>query len=221
MLLDLETLANRYAMNVTGVVHCGAHLAEEAPLYARLFPGAPVVWVEANPQVLPKIRKVLRRHPGQVLLEGLLWSEDGIDLPFNVTNYDGMSSSILPFGTHPQFSPDTVFVDKIALPSVTLDTLLESFWAPDAPVEARGLDIRQVNLLNMDLQGVELRCLEGAERLLNQIDYINSEVNTDEVYLGCTRLEQLDEYLDERGFTRVETSIVPGQGWGDGMWVRR
>lgn len=220
MLLDLEHLVTKYDMKVTGVLHAGAHLAEEAPLYARLFPDAPVLWVEANPAVQTKIRQTLNRYPGQVLWQGLLWSQDGVDLPFNVTNYDGMSSSILEFGTHPEFSPDTVFVDRLTLPTITIDTLLD-MHAAAVETAGCGLDPSALNLLNMDLQGVELDCLAGAERTLHQIDYINSEVNTADVYVGCTKLPELDHYLSGYGFERVETSIVPGQGWGDALWIRQ
>lgn len=209
MLLNLEDLVGRYAMQVTGVIHCGAHLAEEAGEYDRLFPGVPVWWVEANTDVIPKITKALRRYPAQQILTGLLWSEPGVELPFNVTNYDGMSSSILEFGTHPEFSPDTKFVDKRRMTSTTVDELAMMYR------------IESCNLLNMDLQGVELQCLMGAEDILDGIDYINSEVNTADVYVRCTKLAELDAYLGDRGFVREEIAMVPGQGWGDGFWIRR
>lgn len=218
MLLDLADLVAKYQMKVTGVLHAGAHLAEEAPLYARLFPNAPVLWVEANPSVLSKIFDVIRPYPNQIVWEGLLWSEDGIDLPFNVTNYDGMSSSVLEFGTHPEFSPDTVFVDRITRTSITIDSIIEMQEAVSGPWGS--VDTKAMNLLNMDLQGVELQCLLGAEKFLDQVDYINSEVNTEDVYVGCTKIGELDHHLSQWGFERVETSIVPGQGWGDALWVR-
>ena len=209
MLLDLPTLVTRHGMKVSGVVHAGAHLAEEAAQYQRLFAGRPVWWIEANPDVVSKIQTALAPYPAQQLIQALLWDRDGQMLDFHVTNYDGMSSSILHFGTHPEFSPDTKFTHQIQLRSRTIDTLVDEFG------------ISGCNFLNMDLQGVELQCLRGAERLVTeQIDYINSEVNTEDVYRGCTKLHELDAHLAERGFTRVATEIVPGQGWGDALWVR-
>ena len=208
MLLDLETLARKYRMKVTGVVHAGAHLAEEAGDYDRLFPGAPVWWIEANSDVIPKIERAIRRYPKQSILYGLLWSEPDVELPFNVTNYDGMSSSILEFGTHPEFSPDTVFVDRRTLRSTTLDVL----------VNAYGM---KANLLNMDLQGVEWAVAKGGRRFIaDQVNYVYSEVNIAEVYKGCTQMDELDRFFTDLGFKVVETSIVPGQGWGDALWIR-
>lgn len=196
-------------MKVTGVIHAGAHLAEEAPLYQKLFPGKPVWWIEANPAVIPKIQQVLRRYPNQQIIEACLWSEPAQTMTFHVTNYDGMSSSLLKFGTHPQFSPDTVFVDHLEVSTTTLDLLA---------AEHR---ITGANLLNMDLQGVELAVAYGGRDLISDdIDYINSEVNTEEVYEGCARLHELDAFFSTWRFHRVETAIVDGQGWGDALWVR-
>lgn len=208
MLLDLEDLVRTYAWEVTGVVHCGAHLAEEAAEYDRLFPGVPVHWIEANPAVIPKIQKVLRPYPHQRVIQALLWSESDVEKTFHVTNYDGMSSSVYPFGTHPEFSPDTVYVRDVELVTSTL-------W----DLHMRH-DFTGANLLNMDLQGAEIPCLLGAGRLLGQIQYISSEVNTAEVYEGCSQLPDLDELLARECFKRIETYMVPGQGWGDAAWIR-
>lgn len=210
MLLDLEQLVGKYRMNVSGVVHAGAHLAEEADLYQRLFGTAPVWWIEANPKVIPKIQQAIRRYPNQQVIEACLWSEGGVRKTFNVTNHDGMSSSLLEFGTHTEFSTDTWFEDHIDVVTATLDEL------------AADHGIKGCNLLNMDLQGVELAVANGAKTLIrDEIDYINSEVNTDEVYVGCAKLNELDRYFGTFGFRRVAQSIVPGQGWGDALWVRR
>lgn len=205
MLLDLTDLVERYEMDVTGVLHLGAHLGEEAQMYSRLFPGVPVWWVEANPHVITKVRSITDLF-GQRLIQACVYSQDDVELEFKVTNYDGMSSSIFEFGTHPQFSPDTVFVDRVKLLSRTVDSLVAEYGI-------------KANFLNMDLQGAELHALLGAKDFLGSVDYINTEVNSDEVYQGCCKIDELDELLND--FERMETSWVPGQGWGDAMYRRR
>lgn len=205
MLMSLPELVAKYAMDITGVLHLGAHLAEEAPVYRGLGIDT-VVWVEANPAVMPKLTEILAGYD-HVLIQALIYSEEDVELGFNVTNYDGMSSSILDFGTHPEFSPDTVFVDRIVAKTTTVDRLR-------VPASHRGL-----NFLNMDLQGAELHALKGATNFLAEVDYIMTEVNNAEVYVGCARIEQLDEHLAD--FDRVETYWVPGQGWGDALYIRR
>lgn len=205
MLMSLKALVQRYNMRVTGVLHVGAHLAEEAATYDELHMHD-VWWVEANELVTNQILANIGDLPAQQLITALVYSQDGVELDFNITNHDGMSSSIFEFGTHPTFSPDTIFVDRVRLVTTTIDTL----------VARHGV---KANFLNMDLQGAELHALQGATAFLLDADYIMTEVNCEEVYVGCAQVEQLDAYLD--GFDRVETYWVPGQGWGDALYVRR
>lgn len=207
MLMSLLALKQRYDMHVTGVLHVGAHLAEEAATYHELGM-TNVWWVEANEQVLAKIDAVLWNYTDQRLIHALVYSEDGVELEFNVTNYDGMSSSIFEFGTHPEFSPDTVFVDKLTMSTRTIDSLADEY------------DIN-ANFLNMDLQGAELHALQGATDFLFDIDYVMTEVNCEEVYKGCAQVEQLDEFLEAYRFERMDTYWVPDQGWGDAFYVKK
>lgn len=204
MMLDLPDLVRKYGMKIDGVLHVGARLGEEAQQYASVQAGR-VWWVEANPGVIQKLRDNVQPL-GHVVIQGLVYREDDVELDFHVTNHEGMSSSILPFGTHPTFSPDTVFVDTLKLRSVTIDTLVE--WH----------DVK-ANFLVMDLQGAEKHALLGAAKFLPRVQYVFSEVNSAEVYLGCAKIHELDEILAD--FERVETYWVRDQGWGDALWVRR
>lgn len=206
MLMSFPALVQRYNLKITGLLHVGAHLAEEASMYANAGI-RDVWWIEANPRVQRKILQTLRAFPGQRLIEALVYEKDGVKLDFNVTNYDGMSSSILEFGTHPEFSPDTKFVEKLRLRTRTIDSLAEEHRIVDA------------NFLSMDLQGAELFALKGAHRFLQSVDYVLSEVNQVEVYRDCAQVDELDAFLHE--FARVETYWVPAQGWGDALWIRK
>jgi len=206
MLLEWKDLQNKYFKKpLTGVLHVGAHLAEEAPLYS----GAGVSnvwWVEGNPTVMPKLQLALRPYPTQRLLQALVFEEDGVELDFHVTNIDGMSSSIYEFGTHTSFSPEIQFVEHLKLPTRSIDSLVQEN------------NIKDINLINLDLQGAELPALKGATKLLAGVDYLLTEVNKAQVYKGCTQIGELDDLLTD--FTRVETYWVADQGWGDALYVR-
>jgi FkbM family methyltransferase len=210
MLMDLDELAAKYNLQskVRGIFHGGAHLAEESGDYDRVFPDVPVWWVEANPSVFVTILGVLAPYPRQRLMHALLYDRDNELVTFNVTNYDGMSSSILEFGTHPEFSPDTVFVDKIEVNTRTIDSIVK-----EHKIDA--------NMLVLDIQGAEGLALAGAVDLLPKLDFVMLEVNKEEVYVGCTKVWDLDDVLLANGLTRVETFWVGEQGWGDAAWVRQ
>jgi hypothetical protein len=46
-----------------------------------------------------------------------------------------------------------------------------------------------------------------------------TEVNKDQVYVGCTQIGEIDEILSD--FKRVETFWVGNQGWGDALYIRK
>lgn len=206
MLFEWGDLTKYFQKTITGVLHVGAHLAEEAPLYEDLGVSN-VWWVEGNPSVMVKLDHILRSYPSHRYVQALVFEEDGVELDFHVTNIDGMSSSIYEFGTHTQFSPDIEFVQHFKLLTKTIDTIVEEN------------NIEDINLINLDLQGAELPALKGASKLLEGVDYILTEVNKAEVYKGCTKIQELGEFLED--FVRVETHWVANQGWGDALFVRR
>jgi hypothetical protein len=82
------------------------------------------------------------------------------------------------------------------------------------------INMGNVNFLNLDIQGVELKALKGMEEYLNTVDYIYTEVNTDYVYVDCCLMSELDEYLGGFGFKRVETSMCGNTGWGDAFYIK-
>jgi FkbM family methyltransferase len=213
MLLNLDELIKKYDIRITGVIHAGAHLAEEIDDYYRL--GAPpVMWIDPIKENFEFIKKKIRlghfggRYHNNFVVRGLLYDEEDVELDFHITNYDGMSSSIFEFGTHPQFSPDTVFERTEPMKTTTLDSLYKTF------------STEPWNFLNMDLQGAELKALQGAQEMLPHIDYVYTEVNKDEVYIGCAKIWELDEFLFNFGFARVETDWVGDQGWGDAFYIK-
>src|SRR3989304_9704124 len=201
MMMDLEQLIKKYDMNITGVLHLGANLGQEAKVYDDN--GIKNVWwVEGNPDVINKLITAIKPY-NHTAIQALVYDQDNVQVMFHVTNIDGLSSSILEFGTHKQFSPDMIFEKHIPLFTSTVDSLIKWY------------NITNVNFLSMDLQGAELFALRGATELLKSIDYIFTEINTDEVYNGCAKVWEIEEFLPD--FKRVETLMVGKQGWGGSL----
>jgi FkbM family methyltransferase len=206
VLLDFRQLHADYcSRGISGVLHVGAHLGEEAELYDSLGIKK-VIWIEANPEVLPKIKEAIKDYPGQYVMQALVTDKNNQEYAFNVTNYDGMSSSIYPWGTHTNFSPDTVVDHTITLTSETLDGL------------AGWYDFSNINMLNIDIEGAGLLALKGATKLLQQIDHLYLEVQTEPVYQGGAMLHEYLAFLPD--FEQLAIGMVEGQGWGD-LLLRR
>ena len=59
------------------------------------------------------------------------------------------------------------------------------------------------------------------EKYLNHIQYIYTEVNTEEVYKGCNLIGEIDDYLHGFGFERVAQDIYSQFGWGDAFYIKK
>jgi hypothetical protein len=71
-------------------------------------------------------------------------------------------------------------------------------------------DKQNYNFLTIDVQGYELEVLKGSRETLKNINYILTEVNRDELYENCARVEQLDEFLGRFNFQRNDVKKYIG-----------
>lgn len=209
MLIPTKRLVDEFGVRPSGVLHVGAHLAEEAADYDRHRFGH-VWWVEANPSLIDPLKRVVgrtaRMRANHSVIQALIGEHEGGSATLRITN-NGMSSSVLPFGTHATEHPEvTMTGEEVTLPIRTIDML------------AIENDIR-ADFLNVDVQGYELAALRGAVRFLADVRWVFAEVNEAEVYVGCPLVGEIDEYLAAHGFERVLTHMTP-HGWGDALYSR-
>jgi hypothetical protein len=76
------------------------------------------------------------------------------------------------------------------------------------------------NFINLDVQGYEMEVLKGAEKTLENIDYLYCEVNRNEVYEGNAYIEEIDNYLSNYNMRRVETFWWYDGPWGDALYIK-
>lgn len=210
MLIKFDTIVKKYGVP-KGIIHLGAHLAEELEDYLQ-HNQRNVVWIEANPDLYTNLSE-RANNAGHLSFCELLSDEDGNDMSFNIAknHYNGnyQSSSVLDFGTHAVHHPNIVMESKLILRSKKISTIFSE----------NGLSFSDYNFVNIDLQGYELPALKGFGDAISKMDFIYSEVNTGEVYKGCTKIEELDEYLGSYGFRRVETEMTDAE-WGDAFYIK-
>jgi FkbM family methyltransferase len=206
VLFDLGTALRSADVDMGGVLHIGAHTGQEADLYASLG-ASPVVWVEANPAVLPRLKARVEPR-GQIVLEALLAEEAGHEVDFYVTNNE-LSSSMLTLGTHAEEHPDVVVTQHLRLTTDTLDALFAR----------HGLAGAGLNVLVLDVQGAELKVLGGATTTLAGFDAVCLEINEQSLYEGCALLPEVESFFAEHGLQRAVVAIG-AHGYGDGLFVR-
>lgn len=204
MLFSVANLTKYWNIQPSGVLHVGAHEAEEATDYEQAN-WLPVVWVEGQSALVEKIRTRLDPKSHRVF-QAFVWDISGEVLKFKQTN-NSQSSSLLDFGTHAEDYPYVSVQEEYAVTTSCLEDVV--------PLDC------QFEFINLDLQGVELQALKGLGKKIENAKWIYTEVNKKQVYKGCTMVSDLDEYLSKFNFKRVVTRWVYGKGWGDALYVRR
>ena len=156
-----------------------------------------------------KVDMMKLKYPTQKIINAVVSDKDNDEVTFNVSN-NGQSSSILELGTHKQAHPEIHYVKSYKCKTKKISTIIEE----------NKIDMGNINFLNLDIQGAELKALKGMEDYLDKIDYIYSEVNEKELYIGCGLITEIDEYLSKFGFKRVETQMCGNTGWGDAFYIK-
>jgi len=207
MLIKLSEICNKYQIKPKGVLHVGACQMEELEDY-KSEGISTVIWVEGNPDLV-KANEDRARSEGHLLLHGLIYDEDDLVVDFNLTN-NIQSSSILKFGKHASYHPNVVVTDSIKLKTRTLKTLFDS----------HSIDPSSVDFINLDIQGVELKALKGFGKYMDNIKYIYTEINSGNVYEGNDLIGDIDKFLSDMGFDRVETKMTEYE-WGDAFYIKK
>jgi FkbM family methyltransferase len=194
--------------DIRGVIHIGAHEAEELPGYSSAGISK-VLWVEANPLKWQLLVDKISPFPDMVLGRFAAAAVSNQEAILNVAS-NGQSSSILEFGSHQNSYPNINFVDKVVVDLQSVDDWIDQLGA-----------IRKVyNFVNIDIQGYELEALRGMRKQLKYVDYVYTEINTSDVYKDCAHVADLDQFLGDFGFSRVATKET-NEGWGDAFYSRK
>lgn len=192
-------------MNIKGIVHIGAHYGEEIPEYVNNGIRDIILFepLAENFNVLKnKVQNLNANIQGYQVALG---SEKKIS-SMNLSSNNLESSSLLKPKLHLEHHAHVKFEGT---EEVQVD-LLDNY------------NISNFNFINMDVQGYELEVLKGAKETLKQIDYVYCEVNRGEVYENNAMIGEIDEYLGNYGFERVETHW-PEEWfqWGDALYIKK
>lgn len=201
MLISLHELVKKYNINFNGILHVGAHECEELRDYERYISRDKILWIEA----LPEKVQLCKSRFTNLYIENAIVSDKIEKITFNVAN-NGQSSSILEFGLHSHYHPHVRYVNSFESETKLLKDIITNYNI-------------HFNFLNLDIQGAELKALKGMENHLKKVDYIYTEVNSDQVYKDCTIITELDEYLKQFGLVRVQTKWTDFK-WGDAFYMR-
>lgn len=190
-------------MNISGVIHIGAHYGEEVSNYVNLGIDDIVLF-----EPLKENFEVLKNNVSE--------------LNANITGYcvalGNKNQNVNMF-----LSSNNLESSSVLKPKIHLNLHPEVVFSGEESVEMKRLDdfsFENYNFINLDVQGYEMEVLKGAEKTLENIDYLYCEVNRNEVYEGNAYIEEIDNYLSNYNMRRVETFWWYDGPWGDALYIK-
>jgi len=200
------------------VVHVGAHAGEEVDAYRR-HGAQRIVLVEANPSSYERLLESFASDHEVLVVHAAVTEHEGTERLLLHTNASGgtESASLLPMKRLGEIVTTLRTERAVDVPAARLDTLLD---------EAR-VDVDDVGLLVLDVQGAELSVLRSAPRTLAAVQAVLTEVAHIELYEGAAREEEVASLLRDRGFVPLDGldyELYEGdrrfRAWGDRLFVR-
>ena len=196
-----DSREHRWMCDVRSVIHVGANFGGERFLYAEH--NLSVLWIEPIESAFAELTQNIKDFPRQHAIQSLLTDRDGDSIQFNISNNSGLSSSIFQIAEHANIWPSVKFTDSVTMTTRTLDRIV---------AESTTVDWQA---LVMDVQGAELKVLQGSRRLLTNVKYILAEAADFNSYHGGCKLSELVDFLSPLGFEIQRKSVFarhPVQG---------
>lgn len=205
MLIKFKDIISKHGIP-KGIIHIGAHKMEERHDYLSAGINN-IIWIEANPSL--NLLNKLSISEAEKTFQYAITDKDDDILDFNITN-NGESSSILDLNLHTKHHPHIHVTETIKVKTKRMDSLILE----------NNIDIEKFDFLNIDIQGAELLALKGFGKMLQDIKYIYTEVNTNYIYKNCCLINEIDDYLSSFNFSRAETFLTQFE-WGDALYVKK
>jgi FkbM family methyltransferase len=210
------SILTKFNIKLDGVYHCGSSDAIEADTW-DLFGAKYVIYFEVNDLVFNYLIQRLSGRPNHM---PFLYGLGDIDEEKTSFHYyreltDGAGSI---------FEDDKMheYVSDCHMLGISNDDVL---YTLDTIIDRHQIPYLDTNLLNIDLQGAELKCLRGCKKLLTSpsLKYIICETSIKDIYKYGPKIEDIDNELKLYNFERVYYQPDPGmQGsQGDSLYIRK
>jgi FkbM family methyltransferase len=205
MILSFTNIVKKYNMNISGIIHIGAHQGQEVREYVENG-YQDIIMFEPLSENFRILEENLKDMNANITAHQVALGNEEKNVVMYLSDNGLLSSSVLKPKVHLQLHPSVGFPTTEEVEMKRLDSFVK--------------ETKKFNFINMDVQGYELEVLKGGKKTLKHIDYVYCEVNRDELYEGNVFIEDLDKFLADYSMERVETDWA-GTLWGDALYIRK
>lgn len=197
------------------ILDAGAYTGSEISYMKKVWPNSTIHAFEPVPELFQKLKKNTRRlsnvHHYQLGLD----ATSGLK-KFYLSNQPGqtevsMSSSLREPKDHLKHDIETQFKKEMTIQCLNLDE-----WA-------KAYNIEKIDMLWLDMQGVELEVMQAAPNIMKTVKVVYTEVEFVEAYKGQAQWRELRKWLEEQGFYLIARDFdLPPKFWfGNAIFARK
>ena len=183
--------------DVEVIFDLGSRDACESLALSKMYPNAKVYAFECNPNMRNVMDMVTEGEPNITWVEKAVTHYTG-SMKFNMIaesneDYNPGASSIWRLSKEGYAAEKKPAVQEVSVESTRLDD-----WMKDN-------SIPKVDLIWMDLQGAEIKAMEGLGAFLEDVKVIHTEVELRRYYEGSSLSGEVERWFRERNFKKVHT----------------
>ena len=194
------------------LVQVGASGGQELDLFKRSGI-LNALLIEPITPIFQMLQESCRSYPNYHPYQAIISEQDDKVVDFYLASNAGQSSSILEPQAHTSWFPGVKFNKAEGLVSKSLDTVIKSEGTKVFPDNV-------IEMLYMDVQGAEMRVIEGAPKLMRYLKYVFMEVSYGNGYQGDYVYTEILAHMRVRGFECVSLFINPSHKMGDALFYR-
>ncbi len=156
-----------------------------------------IISIEPTAEAYSQLCRVARGDSKWTVAERMAVGDRVGQMEIHVSG-NSVSSSLLPMlASHLEADPDSGFVATEAVPVATLDSLTPRFLTDGNSI-----------FVKIDVQGYEMKVLEGAQKMLGRTAGLQLELSLLPLYEGETLFQPMTEYLHAMDFELW--GLIPG-----------
>jgi len=196
--------------NIKGVIQIGAAYGEQVDLFNKLNFKYQIYFEPVTRAYNTIKEKLIKNYPkaNTLIYNVAIGENDGLMKFFECGPNNSNSSSLLPFSKiATKYNPKLITAHEYDVPVWSLNNFINSC---SSIVQDH---VKHCNLLYMDVQGYEYFVIKGADKVLNQFDYIYTEVNHIPLYDGTILFREFNELMNKNGFILADlTPLIKSTG---------
>lgn len=190
------------------IIEVGAHVGSDSVEMAVLWPKGKIYAFEPVPNIFERLKFKTKNFKNIEISQAAISDKSVNGMVEMFISNNGCSSSLLKPKDHLLYYPNILFGRKICV-----HVLILSDWLNQK-------NINHIDLLWIDVQGMELNIFKSLREKIKSIDYIYTEVSSKEFYEGSGSYNDIKEYLGMFGFKLIIDDLSEGQVMGNALFKK-